>query len=158
MIDDLDLKILRNLGGDGREPILNLAKRLGVPNSTVRQRIKRLTDMGVIHFSCEVDPKFFTHLLLVFVGIMAPRKHRAQLDELYAIPHVQYVSSTTGKYDYIALVAAPSPKVLVEIIYTIDDIEGVEHTESFLTLENDGLFLKCDRFSKIYENHRNADD
>ncbi len=71
MIDAVDLQIIDILGNDGRMPVLAISKKLDLPNSTVRKRIKRLEKEGIIHFSCEVNPKKFPQILLMFVGIEA---------------------------------------------------------------------------------------
>ncbi len=59
MLDTVDLQIIDLLGNDGRIPVLEISKKLGVPNSTVRKRMKRLEETGIIQFSCEVNPKMF---------------------------------------------------------------------------------------------------
>ena len=47
MIDMFDLQIMNLLGREGRISNVELANKLGIPNSTVRQRLKRLTEKGI---------------------------------------------------------------------------------------------------------------
>ena len=153
MFNDVDLKILKSLGINGRESFLKLSRQLGLPNSTIRQRIKRLTNIGVIRFKCEVDPNMFPRIFIMFIGIIASSKMEKQLDEILKIPNVLYAGSVTGKYDYMALIAATSREMAADIIDNkIYKIEGVLHTESFLILKDKGLFIPSDKFCDIYEN------
>lgn len=47
-MDDLDHKLLSQLRGDARRPAAALAKELGISRATVRARINRLIETGVI--------------------------------------------------------------------------------------------------------------
>jgi len=152
MIDGIDLQIIDILGNKGHMPILAIAKELDLPNSTVRKRIKRLEDEGIIHFSCEVNIKRFPQILIMFVGIEASQKYNGQLEEIYRIPNVLYVSGSTGRYDYIAMFAATSRDMIIDVIgNNLHKIKGIARTESSLLLRDIGIFIKSDKFSKLYK-------
>ena len=57
-LDDLDRQLISLLRANGRESVVNLAKRLGVTRATVNARLDRLVENGVIvGFSVRVrDP------------------------------------------------------------------------------------------------------
>ena len=151
MIDAVDLQIIDILGTDGRMPVLAISKKLDLPNSTVRKRIKRLEEEGIIQFSCEVNLKKFPRILIMFVGIEASEKYKGQLEEIYQIPNVLYVSGSTGRYDYIAMFAATSRDMVIDVIGSqLHSLRGVTRTESFLMLRDIGIFIKSDKFSKLY--------
>ena len=116
MIDAVDLQIIDILGNDGRLPVLAISKKLDLPNSTVRKRIKRLEEEGIIHFSCEINLKKFPQILLMFVGIETSEKYPGQHEDIYKIPNVRYVSGTTGRYNYIAIFAATSRDMIGDIL------------------------------------------
>ena len=152
MFRDVDIKILKKLGGNGRMSYLELSRQLDLPNSTIRQRIKRLTDMGVIRFTCEVDPSMFPNIFIMFIGIIVSLKMEKQMNEILKIPNVLGVGSVTGKYDYMTIVAATSRGMAADIIDNkIYKIEGVSHTESFLILKDKGVFIQSDKFCDIFE-------
>ena len=131
-------------------PILAIAKKLDLPNSTVRKRIKRLEDGGIIHFSCEINLKKFPSVLIMFVGIEASKKLKGQLEEIYKIPNVLHVSGSTGRYDYIAMFAATSRDMVIDVIgNNLHNIRGIARTESFLLLKVIGVFIKSDKFAKL---------
>jgi DNA-binding Lrp family transcriptional regulator len=47
-LDDTDVEIIRMLQADARRPNTEIARRLGVAETTVRNRIERLTRDGVV--------------------------------------------------------------------------------------------------------------
>ncbi|MCE5250975.1 Lrp/AsnC family transcriptional regulator [bacterium] len=151
MLDPVDVQIIDLLGNNGRMPILSIAKKLDLPNSTVRKRIKKLEDTGIIQFSCEVNLKKFPQVLIMFVGIEASKKYRSQLEEIYKIPNILHVSGSTGRYDYIAMFAATSRDMVIDVIgNNLHNIRGISRTESFLLLKDIGIFIKSDKFAKLF--------
>ncbi|HZX02597.1 Lrp/AsnC family transcriptional regulator [Kribbella sp.] len=57
MLDDLNIRILEELSADPRLRTTELARRLGVSTPTVRERVGRLEETGVIRgYRLDVDP------------------------------------------------------------------------------------------------------
>ena len=57
LLDDLNLRILDELAADPRLRTTELARRLGVSTPTVRERVTRLEEAGVIRgYHAEIDP------------------------------------------------------------------------------------------------------
>jgi len=57
LLDELNIRILRELTADPRLRTTELARRLGVSTPTVRERVTRLEESGVIRgYRLEVDP------------------------------------------------------------------------------------------------------
>jgi Lrp/AsnC family leucine-responsive transcriptional regulator len=57
LLDELNTRILRELTADPRLRTTELARRLGVSTPTVRERVTRLEESGVIRgYRLEVDP------------------------------------------------------------------------------------------------------
>ena len=57
-VDDLDRAILRCLNEDARMPSAEIARRIGdVPARTVRNRLGRLVDKGVVSISAGAVPE-----------------------------------------------------------------------------------------------------
>ncbi|MBN1293672.1 MAG: Lrp/AsnC family transcriptional regulator, partial [Candidatus Latescibacteria bacterium] len=151
MIDKIDLKIMYLLGREGRIANIDIAKQLGIPNSTVRQRLKRLAEMGVINFSCEITPKKFKEIIIVFCGIVINANRENILNELDKFPHTLFSVGITGRYDFLVVFAAESTEKINTILGKINYIHGVVHTESFIVLENNGMFIRSDKFSQIFQ-------
>jgi len=152
MFNAIDRQILELLGQEGRMSVLNISKKIGVPNSTVTRRINRMIHMGFIKFHCNIAVNKIPFLFVVFVGIVVSGKKKEQLDELSRIPHVINAGSVTGRYDYIVLIAATSRLMLQDIIDNkLYKVEGVQTTESFVYLEERDLYISSDIFNQIYE-------
>ncbi|MCE5248685.1 Lrp/AsnC family transcriptional regulator [bacterium] len=151
MIDKIDLQIMNVLGYDGRIANVDLAQKLGIPNSTVWQRIKRLNEIGIINFSCEVDTQKFQEVIVVFSGISINANREEILNELDKLPNTLFAVGITGRYDFLVGFAARSTFEINTVLGRINKIEGVVHTESFIVLENHGLLVRSDKFSQIVQ-------
>ena len=47
-LDDTDIRILRILQTDTKLPLTQLSEQLGIPHGTIRDRIRKMEDAGVI--------------------------------------------------------------------------------------------------------------
>jgi Lrp/AsnC family transcriptional regulator for asnA, asnC and gidA len=54
-LDDTDLEIIRNLW-DGRTPYSDIAERVGLTTNTVRNRVNRILESGVLQIIGLVSP------------------------------------------------------------------------------------------------------
>jgi len=150
VFDEIDMKIMNILGEEGRKSNVDLARQLSIPNSTVRQRLKRLTEMGILNFSCEINPKKFKEIIIVFTGITINSERDSILYELNNLPNKLFSVALTGRFDFILAFAAESTDMINTTLKVINDIDGVAHIESFIVLENNGLNIKSDKFSQIF--------
>ncbi|MEZ4558760.1 MAG: AsnC family transcriptional regulator, partial [Caldilineaceae bacterium] len=55
-LDQMDRNILQALKEDGRMPFTEIARRLNVSASMVRQRVQRLTDAGILQIVAVTNP------------------------------------------------------------------------------------------------------
>ena len=71
-LDDIDLALIALLQVDDRLPVAEMGKRLGVPPSTLNDRIRRLVRNGTITgFHARVAPERLGLALLAFVLVEA---------------------------------------------------------------------------------------
>ena len=153
-LDELDLQILNLLGDNGRTPNVVLSKQLGIPNTTVHQRIKQLTDKNFINFSCEIEannlPDIFFFIVCITMNTNRDKDHYKVLEKMKSIPNMIFSVMATGRYDFIAMFAAKTRKEVTDmIINKINNIKGVSQSESFLILGSRGLFLKSNYLSNM---------
>jgi Lrp/AsnC family transcriptional regulator for asnA, asnC and gidA len=140
-IDPTDKKILDILLENARTPISLLSRKLKISGAAVHQRLKKLTDAGVITGSkyC-VSPAGLGYQTLAFVGIQVnlttDQTHNEIFNKIVDIPEVVECHSITGKYSYLLKIYAKSnenlKKILVEKIQSILEVTS---TETFLSLE-----------------------
>lgn len=110
-IDALDRQILELLAKDASVPSTKMAQMLGVSQSAVWRRIKRLEQADVISgYQLELDQARVGFGVTVFLGVKLATKGRVSLGDferaVQAIPEVQTIELILGVYDYRLRVVA----------------------------------------------------
>src|SRR5512146_2509157 len=96
-IDDLDLEILKHLQTDGRKSFTDIAANLGVAVGTVRNRVTRLIEEGVLNIFGRVMPhKVGFNAPVTLFSSVDPPSLDAAVQELMQFPEVSYLALITG--------------------------------------------------------------
>ncbi|MBT3362566.1 MAG: Lrp/AsnC family transcriptional regulator [Chloroflexi bacterium] len=137
MLDELDLAIIQMLEIDGRERYVDIAKRLGVVEGTIRKRVKRLLEDKVMTIQAQPDPKKLGFNVIAIMGLnvqMSALRHVAKI--LQSKPNVQWLSFISGRYDLMALIIEKSTDALSKFIEKeISAIPSITRTETFINLD-----------------------
>jgi DNA-binding Lrp family transcriptional regulator len=135
-MDDLDRAIVGLLGADARMSIATLARRLKVARSTVQTRLERLEGMGVIvGYTIKLGEAAREGRLRASVLLtVEPRAQANILSRLKAISEVERVFTTSGRFDLLLQIAAPSTTVLDHVLDQIGAMTGVRSSESLIHL------------------------
>ena len=74
---------------------------------------------------------------IAYVGIFLEKNRMTEkvLMDLKAIPYVTVAHITTGRFNIFCKVRAKDTKSAKDIIFLIDDISGVQRTETMISLE-----------------------
>src|SRR5882757_3410626 len=137
-MDDLDHRLLSLLRADARKPVSNLATALGVSRATVRARIDRLVDTGVIQgFTIVVkagsQPNVIRAITLIEVeGQAADRV----MQRLRGFPEVRALHSTNGRWDLVAEIETETLEAFDQTLRRIRQVEGISVTETSLMLSS----------------------
>ena len=137
-IDEVDRQILDILIDNTRIPFTDIAKKLLISPGTVHVRVKKMEDAGIIKgSSLNLDYNKLGYSFIAYVGIFLAKtqKTKSVLDQLNSIPNVTVAHITTGKFNIFCKVRARDTSHAKEIIFSIDDIEGISRTESMIALE-----------------------
>ena len=137
-LDDIDRKILDILIDNTRVPFTEISKRLLISAGTVHVRVKKMEDAGIIKgSSLNLDYVKLGYSFIAYVGIFLEKTQKTEyvLEELNKIPYVTVAHITTGKFNIFCKVRARNTKNAKDIIFMIDDIEGVLRTETMISLE-----------------------
>lgn len=121
-----------------------IATQLGISEGTVRQRIKRMKDSGVLAFRGLIDPDVLTNRQLTLIGanVAESRLLDAKAREISELPNVLSVSIASGRFDLIIEVLVDSNHGLVDFLMNeISTIDGISKTESFLLLKTYSKFV-----------------
>jgi Lrp/AsnC family transcriptional regulator for asnA, asnC and gidA len=136
-LDRLDCKLIRLLQLDGRMPNNAIAQELDISEFTVRRRLKRLLDNGIIRIVAVAGPIDLGFEIAGNLKIRIDLKKTDQvLEQLKQIDSLVWVALTTGGTDVDADFVARSLKEFQELIFKrISRIDGVLSTETSLMVD-----------------------
>ena len=136
-LDELDWKIVDILRVDGRMSNREIGRRLQVSEGTVRGRLKRMRQAGVVRITAVTDVRAIGKNVWGSIGIRVDRERIYEVAKaLEEIDELSFVAVTLGLYDLIAFVVADSREQLLEILTErIRGIPGVRRTETAEALE-----------------------
>lgn len=128
-----DRAIIRLLQRNARISYAELSRATGIPESTVRRRMERLQQRGIIQFAMLADPGKLGYELRAVVGLRIDLTQLDQINEaLRAMPEVSFAGLVTGSYDMILQVIVRSQEALVDLAKRLAAIPGIRSTETFL--------------------------
>lgn len=135
-LDEMDRGILKRLQDDARIAFRKIAEELGLSESTVFVRVKKLQEKGVIkRFTTTVSPELVGKGLTAFILIKVnPQKYPVVLKTLKKNNDIYEIFDVTGNYYTIAKVRLGSREDLAKIIDEIGLIEGITSTETAIVL------------------------
>jgi Lrp/AsnC family transcriptional regulator for asnA, asnC and gidA len=130
--DDLNKQIIGMLQDDGRLPYDEIAARLGVSPGTVRNRVTRMREAGLLQIVAVVDPVAVDYETDAMLGIktapgISPREVAERLAGYSAVVYIIWVS---GQFDLLIEVVCDEgdefTNFLNRVIYGHADIAHVE--------------------------------
>ncbi|NHI83394.1 MAG: Lrp/AsnC family transcriptional regulator [Candidatus Thorarchaeota archaeon] len=143
-LDDKDFRILALLKANSRMTTKEMSKELEMPQTTVHNRIKKLTEKEVIkRFTIETDGKKIEKGLVAYilctVSYRSTRGDKINQFEvaqmIKELPEVEGVSIVTGNNDLIVKAAVKDVDTLNDfVIFTLRNIEGLERTVTSVVL------------------------
>jgi Lrp/AsnC family transcriptional regulator for asnA, asnC and gidA len=137
-LDEIDHQILDMLIENARTPFTDIAKKLLVSAGTIHVRVKKMEDEGVIKGSTlTVDYDKMNYSFIAYIGLFIEKSSYTQriIGDLHKIPEVTVAHLTTGKFAVFCKIRAKDTKHAKNIIFEIDNINGVLRTETSISLE-----------------------
>lgn len=136
-IDKIDKKILQFLVKNARMPFLEIARECGISGAAIHQRVKKLTDQGIIKgSSLEVDPKSLGYDVCAIVGIQVtePVMGPTIAEALKSIKEVVECHYVTGKNHLMVKMYCLDNDHLMRALNDMLKIPGVGNTETLISL------------------------
>jgi Lrp/AsnC family transcriptional regulator, regulator for asnA, asnC and gidA len=131
-LDETDLRIIEALRADGRAPTLELARRLGMPESTARKRVKRLLQAGIVRIVAVVSTRALGYRREVTFAMKTERaKAVAIAERLSEESAVRFVAFGVGAFDLWVNAVFKSEEDLLRFTREALDIEGLVSYECF---------------------------
>ena len=139
-LSDLDKRIIEVLYQDARAPISEIADKLQEPASTIRGRLKRLEQTGIISGYLPIlEPKALGVDLTAVV--MLRRDSGGHVNDviplLKDLPGIVHFQNPLGDVDGLLTIWAKNINNLSEVIRELNRIEGVIRTETLVILEEE---------------------
>jgi Lrp/AsnC family transcriptional regulator for asnA, asnC and gidA len=134
MIDALDYQIIDQLVKDGRKNSKELSKELHVDSSTIRRRVHRLIEEGVIYIIALPEPSKAGFPTQAIIGLNVDNMELDNnLKIINEIPECTFVSVTTGRFNIMIIIWCHSNAEIDRIAKKIlSSIKGVKSNETFI--------------------------
>ena len=137
-LDEIDHQILDMLIDNTRVPFTDIAKKLLISAGTVHVRVKKMEDAGIIQgSSLTLDYKKLGYSFIAYIGVYLNNTSQTTfvLERINELPFVTVAHITTGKFNIFCKIRARHTAHAKDVIFMIDDIEGVYRTETMISLE-----------------------
>lgn len=134
-LDDTDRAIIELLQADGRMPFTKVASEVGLTEGAIRQRVQRLTDAGVMQIVAVTDPLSLGMRRVAMVGARVHGDVEQVAQALAAMPEVEYLVATAGRYDVMFEVLADDDTSLMRLLSDLRSRPDIIEAESFVCLK-----------------------
>ena len=137
-LDKLDQGIVEKLARDARISNRAIAAELGVTEGTIRTRVKRLQNEGLIQFTVVTDFRMAGSPNLCMMGIDADPSHVSELARrLSDIPEITCVIVLLGRYSLLAMGLFTNIEQLNDLVTErIRPMPGVQRVETSVSVHN----------------------
>ncbi len=134
--DDLDRQIIRLLRADGRRSNREIARRLDVPEATIRYRVRRLVESGILKITASVDPEHLGYALTAVISVQVePERIATAGDEVAAMPEVMWSAITAGAHDIMLMASFRNQDEMFNFLTDrLARIQGMLRTETSVAL------------------------
>jgi len=146
--DRLNRQIIELLQEDGRLPYDVIASQLGVSAGTVRNRVNRMRDAGMLNIVAMVDPISVNYATDCMLGVKVAGHvtPKAVADRLGAFREVVYILWVSGRYDLLVEVVCDLEvdfrSFLNAHIFGAPDIASVEVMSNIQMFKNQFLLKR----------------
>jgi len=135
----LDRELISILVENGRIPIGQISKRLGVTSPTVRSRMKDLIQSGVLRVAGLVNCMKTKGITIAIVGITLERHQELdeKVEQISNLDKVHWSAVVTGQYDIIVEVVFSDDTDDIYQFLTGDlpQLGGIRSSETFVVLK-----------------------
>lgn len=140
VLDDINKKIISHLR-EGRKSFKEIANSLSIAENTVKSRIRKLEDAGIIDITTVVNPEKLEGHQIVMIGIQVEDLNYLKTGQkISKLKRVINVNVTTGRYDFIITVHLDAGFDLLKFLSTeLSKIKGITVSETFVVYKSINL-------------------
>jgi Lrp/AsnC family transcriptional regulator for asnA, asnC and gidA len=125
-------EIVRLLQQNGRRSYAGIAKQVDRSEASVRQRVGKLVESGVIQIVAITDQLQMGYHRAAMITINVSGEVEGVADRVAALDEVDYLVATAGGIDLLAEVVAVDDAALYELLGRIRSIPGVRQTQTYV--------------------------
>jgi Lrp/AsnC family transcriptional regulator for asnA, asnC and gidA len=136
-LDDTDNAIIELLRADGRLPYRAIAREVGVTESTVRARVRRLEESDTMRVVAVTDIEAAGFTMLLAIGVQVENRSPEQVArDMATIPEVFSVNVVVGAHDVEILVVAEDQAALTQLVTgRLAEVPGVRRLTPALAVD-----------------------
>ncbi len=136
-MDEKDEIILEMLSKNARMPYIKIARRLGISETAVRKRIKKLEENGIIEgYTLKINPEKIGYKIVAHVGINTDTNAFLKIAcRLTEMENVKCVAITSGGHMIMADIWAKDSREMNRLLDKIKSMEGVLEINPSIILE-----------------------
>lgn len=132
-LDRLNMSIIGHLQ-EGRKSYKRIADDLGISENTVKARVRKLEEEGILKIAGFVNPESMDGHQIVYIGVkLKDMNYPAKGEEISRLRRVVSVGVVTGRYDLIMTVHLKTGFGLLEFLSEeLGHIDRIESVETFM--------------------------
>lgn len=136
-LDETNMAIIKHLV-EGRRSFADIAEELAITTNTVRARVNKLIEQGVLAIQGVVDPAKLGDHFMVIIGVKLSNPKLVEAGNRFReLKGVVSVAVVTGRFDLIVTVLLNSQFGLMEFFtQEVSRIKAVLSTETFVVYKN----------------------
>ncbi|MCY4198772.1 MAG: Lrp/AsnC family transcriptional regulator [Gammaproteobacteria bacterium] len=136
-IDEVDRKILALLSENARRSNREIGAVLGLGEGTVRGRIERMQERGIIKIMAVTSFLAEDSQVMAYIGVRADLQHVAETAQAIAkMGFVRFVATMLGRYDILVITLVKDGSELVRLVNEeIMTLPGVRHADTTLAVK-----------------------
>jgi len=137
MVRFSDFELIKLLMKNSRTPYVKLGELLGVSETAIRKRVRKLEEEGVIkRYTIEVDPKKLGFKVNALIGLdTVPERFIAVIEELKAMEEVLGLYSASGDHMILLECWFKDSDELARFVKRLESIRGVSRICPAIILE-----------------------
>lgn len=141
-LDQYDLKIIQILMNDGRIPVTELAKQIGMSKSPCQARLKKLQSDGyILGFRALVDHSKLNMEQVAFAEVKMSDTRESALIEfnnaIKLIPEIEECHLIASSFDYLLKVRTQDVRAYRKVLgESISSLPNVAHTSTHVSMQS----------------------
>ena len=143
-LDETNKAIIKELN-NGRRAFSTIAEKIGITENTVRSRVNKLIEDGILQISGLVNPQYIPEMQVVVMGIkLSTLNLEDKAKEVLKLKGVISVMVVTGRYDLIAQIVTSTnddQSLLNFFKNELAKVKGVSDVETFVVYQSHNYMI-----------------